>query len=384
MKPTKKSRLIDQNKLKVLCDIMCDNITDLLDYFEIDYKENGKMISMPCPIHDGDNASAVNIYHEGDSYRGNWKCRTHNCEEVFKGSIIGFVRGVLSNRQKDWVKSGDDMVSFKEALDFCSKFADKDLNDIKICQTTQNKKSFTNVIKNITQSNYNDIPKVTRKQIRNTLQIPPTYYINRGYSSDILDKYDVGLCDRTGKEMTGRVVVPIYDNKYQNMIGCSGRSIYNKCANCGSFHNPDDECPSSDNIWKYSKWKHNHGFKAQDQLYNFWFAKEHIAKTSFAIILESPGNVWKLEENGVHNSVGIFGTNLSQQQKLLLDSSGAMSLVIIMDNDEAGAKAAKNIMDKCSRTYNIYTIQVEKNDIGEMSSSEIQTQIIDKIKELPL
>ena len=381
---TKKSHSTDQNKLKVLCDLMCDNIFDLLDYFDIDYKENGKMISMACPIHDGDNQSAVNIYHEGDTYRGNWKCRTHNCEECFKGSIIGFVRGVLSNRKKNWVKNGDDVVSFKEALDFCTKFVNKDLDDITICEATKNKKNFTNVINNISSDKQNNIPTISRDSIRSLLEIPSQYYINRGYSSDILNKYDVGLCNRPNKEMSGRVVVPIYDSNYKSMIGCSGRSIYNKCDKCGGFHNPADDCPSPENLWKYSKWKHNSGFKAQDHLYNFWFAKEHIAKSSYAILLESPGNVWKLEENGIHNSVAIFGTNLSAKQKLLLDSSGAMSLVIIMDNDEAGHKAAQNIIDKCNRTYNTYSLKVEKNDIGEMSTEEIQNQIVNQIKELPL
>ena len=182
---TKKSHSTDQNKLKVLCDLMCDNIFDLLDYFDIDYKENGKMISMACPIHDGDNQSAVNIYHEGDTYRGNWKCRTHNCEECFKGSIIGFVRGVLSNRKKNWVKNGDDVVSFKEALDFCTKFVNKDLDDIKICEATKNKKNFTNVIKNISSDKQDKIPTISRDSIRSLLEIPSQYYINRGYSSDI-------------------------------------------------------------------------------------------------------------------------------------------------------------------------------------------------------
>ena len=61
-----------------------------------------------------------------------------------------------------------------------------------------------------------------------------------------------------------------------------------------------------------------------------------------------------------------------------------MSLIIIMDNDEAGHKAAQNIIDKCNRTYNTYSLKVEKNDIGEMSTEEIQNQIVNQIKELPL
>ena len=55
MKTANKSRLSDQKKLKILCDLACDNIEELFDYFDLDYKDKGKMYSMPCPIHGGDN-----------------------------------------------------------------------------------------------------------------------------------------------------------------------------------------------------------------------------------------------------------------------------------------------------------------------------------------
>ena len=42
MTTKKKFPSIDQNKLKVLCDILCDKITDLLDCLDVEYKENGK------------------------------------------------------------------------------------------------------------------------------------------------------------------------------------------------------------------------------------------------------------------------------------------------------------------------------------------------------
>jgi len=66
-----------QQKLKILCDNLCDKAEDLFDYFEIDYKDNGRFYSMCCPIHGGDNPSAISIYPERESYRGNWKCNRH-------------------------------------------------------------------------------------------------------------------------------------------------------------------------------------------------------------------------------------------------------------------------------------------------------------------
>lgn len=376
MKMMNRSRLNDQAKLKIISDKVCDQIEDLLNTFNIEYRVNPKMISMSCPIHGGDNSSALNLYPEGDNYRGNWTCRTHGCEKVFKSSVIGFIRGVLSHQKYNWTKNGDDLCSFKEALDFATKFIKQDIRDIKVSKSEIEKKTFASVVHYIsTPPTKKNSGGLCRSQVRQSLSIPAQYYLDRGYSKEILDKYDIGLCTNANKEMYNRVVVPIYDIDYKNMVGCSGRSIFEKCTNCKSFHNPQDECPSKENVWKFPKWKHNTDFKSQNHLYNLWFAKECITKTNTAIIVESPGNVWRLEENGIHNSVAIFGSSMSDIQKFYIDSSGAMNLVILTDNDEAGRSAAEKIKQKCSQSYRVFIPTISKSDIGEMTSEEINSEI---------
>ena len=372
---TKKSRSLDQAKLKILCDLLCDDIENLLDYFSIEYKHTGRMITMCCPIHGGDNPSAVNLYPEGDNYRGNWKCRTHGCEKVFKSSIIGFIRGVLSHSEKNWENDKDDFVSFDYALDFASKFVKQDLKSIHISSSERNKKTFMSVINYIGKNNCKPKNLATRETAIKSLDIPAQYFIDRNYSKDILVKYDVGLCTNPSKPMYQRVVVPIYDNEYKYIVGSSGRSIFNKCEKCGAYHDPSKNCPSKTEAWKFSKWKHSADFQAQNTLYNFWFAKNSLLETSTAIIVESPGNVWRLEENGIHNSVAIFGASMSDRQKILLDGSGAMNLVILTDNDEAGRNAAEQIKSKCQNTYKIYIPTISKGDVGEMTNEEIDTEI---------
>jgi len=376
----KKSRSIDQSKLKIICDDLCDNIESLMDNLELDYNLRPKMLSMSCPIHDGDNSSALNIYYEGDNYRGNWKCRTHGCETTFKGSIIGFVRGVLSNKKYGWQKEGDSTCTFDEALDYCLSFLNKDLKSIKISKADRDKRLFTSLVGHM-KSDHNQLVSalVPRESVRKSLDIPAQYFVDRGFSPEILDKYDVGICNKVGKEMYNRAVAPIYDHEHKYLVGCSGRSIFEKCDKCKSHHNPNDICPSDEEKWKYSKWKHNHEFKSQNHLYNFWFAKKHILDSSVVIIVESPGNVWKLEENNIHNSVAMFGSSLSDRQKIILDSSGAMNIVVLTDNDEAGKKAAEQIKNKCQNTYRIFIPQISKPDIAEMTKEEIKTEIIDYI-----
>ena len=123
----------DQYKLKAVCDDLCDNIETLLEVLDInEYKMSPKMITCVCPIHSGDNVSALNLYHTGDKYRGNWKCRTHNCENVFKSSILGFIRGVISKNAYKWEKEGDKTCSFQEAVNFALNFLKKDIDQFKI------------------------------------------------------------------------------------------------------------------------------------------------------------------------------------------------------------------------------------------------------------
>lgn len=381
-KMMKKSPSIDQNKLKIVCDNLCDNIEELLSHLGLSYKINDKMITMCCPIHGGDNHTAINLYHKGDHYRGNWKCRTHHCEKIFKGSIIGFIRGVISAQSMGWQKDGDDAISFKETLQFIEKYLDKDISTIKVSKITKDKQNFSYLVNNLTKAKDTNTNLISRDMVRSGLEIPSIYYLDRGYSEDILKKYDIGFCSKPNREMTDRVVVPVYNDDHTHMIGCSGRSIYKKCDSCSTFHNPNKICPDKNSQYLYSKWKHSQNFKSQNTLYNIWYAKKHIHDSGFAILVESPGNVWRLEEAGIHNSVALFGCNLSDRQKIILDSSGAMSLVILTDNDEAGRNAANIIKNKCINTYRIYIPQIDKSDIGEMSVEEIHQTISVFLKDI--
>jgi 5S rRNA maturation endonuclease (ribonuclease M5) len=380
---SKKSRSYSQQELKILSDYLCEDIDNLLDSLNVtDYRIFDRMIAMKCPIHGGDNNSALNLYYKGDSYRGNWKCRTHQCEETFKGSIIGFIRGCLS-KQNGWTGPGDPIVSFNEALDYAIKFSKQDLKKIKVNNKEIEKNNFVNIVNQIqtdTKKTEN-ISYVARPNVQKSLQIPSQYFINRGFSSEILIKYDVGECVARGKEMYERAVVPVYDVSHQHMVGCSGRAIHKTCSKCNSYHNTEEHCPNEDYTWQYSKWKHNKGFKTQEHLYNLWYAKDYIQANKSVILVESPGNVWRLEEAGIHNSVALFGSVLQDKQKLLIDLSGAMSIYVLMDNDDAGKKASEKIHEKCNKTYNIYNIDIDHPDVAEMSVEEVKEIIVPQIRD---
>ena len=374
----------DNEKLSIICQDLVDNIEAFFDANDIEVIKGKKMYTGKCPVHQGDNASAFNFYYGGEESIGNWNCRTHGCQETFKNTAIGFVRGVLSAKN-GWnsARDTDKVYGFKSTLNYILKFLNKDYGAINIDEDAIEKRAFAKHVKSINPKNKpGSILNVSRPQLRKSLIYPAQYYIDRKYPAAILDRYDVGLCLSPGKPMSGRVVVPIYDADYKAMVGCTGRTINPYCGVCDCYHMLNNHCGKEKGRF-YQKWKHNEGFTAENYLYNLWFARKYIEELGYAILVESPGNVWRLEEAGIHNAIAIFGTTLNDAQMTLLNMTGAMTLVILMDNDAPGLKARDSIIQKCNKLYNIISPDYSGTDIGEMTVAEIDEQIkpiLEKLK----
>lgn len=341
-----------------------------------DYQENNSCITSCCSIHGGDNTSALNLYIEGcDTFPGLWTCNTHQCQDIFGRNIIGFTRGMLSRNRLQWSMNGDDTVSFPQTVEYLLSFLKTDYMSLKPSSTSSKSSSlFTQQVNQIFARQNNPEnqgssrpSRPSRQDIRSALSIPSSYYIQKGYSPEILNVYDVGECDNPTKPMRFRVVVPVYD-KDNCYIGCTGRSVYDKCEECGQYH--AGECQ-----YKSPKWLHSKGFKGAEHLYNYNNAKTYIKESQIAIIVEGPADVWRLEESGIHNSVCLFGTALSQGQFNLLNSSGALSIIVLLDNDEAGKKGAAQLQRQLGRLYRMYYPTFEKNDVGELTKDEITKDI---------
>ena len=372
---------LNNDKLNIIGDDIIDQLDELLDYFQVKYKKNVTKYYGPCPIHDGDGSTNPwNLYHKGDSYRGNWKCRSHGCEKVFKPTAIGLVRGLLSRERHNWMKDGDKTASFEETLQWISKWLKKDLDKISVDYKQVEKRRFVNQTMWLA-SKQGETLRLTPQQVRSALNFPSAYFLARGYSSTILDKYDIGDCTKTGKEMTNRAVIPVYDNDHKYILGCTGRSIYPECQQCNLYHPPQCTCPSEDYRHWYFKWKHNKGFLAEQNLFNLWFASPEIDKLHSIILCESPGNVLRLEEAGIHNSVALFGTNLSEAQLNKLYGFQIYTINLLFDNDEAGKAASSLIKDKLSNIFNVNAIALPEgiNDVGELTSGEVEAKIKPKV-----
>lgn len=335
---------LSKEKIDLLCQSLSERITDILDYFDIEYEEHENRVSAPCPVHGGDKTDALTVFTSGDSVVGNWYCWTQHCEKEFINTVLGLIRGILSNRK-------DKKISFTEAVEFATNFLNMSLDDFEVDNNYKEKVSFISCASNLLKNPSPPKKGVPKELVRKSLQRPVKYYLDRGFQEETLDLFDVGICASQSKLMYNRIVVPVYDDNNEYMVGCVGRSLED---------NP-----------KTQKWINSKGFNSGVHLYNYSLAKNRISETSTIILVEGQGDVWRLWEAGIKNAVGIFGCNLTDFQLIKIEKSGALNIVVMTDNDEAGKKASKNIQDKCERLFNMYYPTLKSKDVGDMSVEDI-------------
>jgi DNA primase len=361
--------------LEVISELMIESIVELFEYFDLDFTDGPRTISFPCPIHGSDSEFSSSILKRDV---GNWKCYSAQCHEQYGtsngASIIQFTQALLSVQyNKEY--------TFPEAIEWCAKFVGEDATE----QTPDSHEriEFIKLVKYINRKKKETPTFTPRKKVREFLAIPSAYYLKRGYTAEILEKFDVGYCNNEKRPFYDRVVTPFYDDSGCYMVGCSGRSRYEQCDRCNLYHAPDVRCPlTKAERLKCYKWKHASLFNADDYLYNYWNAAEHIMQTGTAIVVEGPGDVWRLEEAGIYNSLALLKATLSPGQRMVLESSGAINLVVATDMDEAGNKGARSIYEQCKHLFNTVRIKYDANDPGSLlveQTKEIFLPVLEKL-----
>jgi len=355
--------------------LICDHIDDVLSTLGVHYHKSKKVILAKCPVHGGDNNTALNLYADGD-IRPFWECQTHHCEKKFKSDIYGFIHGVLSHQRGK-------QVSYQYVVDWIVKtLGYSSILDIPLPTAAElARKRQLRTMSRVSLAPLASPPiststgLLTRERFRSNIIIPSEYYLQRGYSKEILDQYDVGF-DRSNN----RVAIPVYDNDNKHVVGITLRSVDDKCEMCGLYHPMRIKCEvAKTSTAKFAKWRMLDGFNKSNHLYNYWFALPFIRKSGVVILTEGPGEIWRLEMAGIHNSIALFGVDLSVQQSILLDMSGAMRCVILLNNDEAGKRGKESIQKALKRSFHIDIPRYEGIDVGDLNSDSMKT-LIDQLK----
>ena len=345
---------LSKSQINALCIHSLDYIEDIFDKFEIPYRINNDCLLSICPIHEGDNPTAINLYLDPDNeIPSSWVCNTRGCQHKYWPNIIGFLHGIF-------VKENEDQ-SINDTIRWLMHFTNFDntveYKDVRV----KIKKKDIGVVKK------QSVVRIPRDKVIRSLLIPSKYYVNEKYSSYILRKYDVGYHNKYF-----RTFFPVYDDNYKNAVGFVSRSVFPKCSKCSGYHHPNSGCPQY--LGKnYVKWVNSPtNFPKSQYLFNHWFAKPYLKSTKTAIIVEGPGDVLRLEDNNIHNTVAVFGTSLSILQQQILEKDGVTNLVVLFDNDNAGIAATNKLTKKLSREFNIITPKLIGSDIGEGNKQDIE------------
>lgn len=311
-----------------------DDVELVIDSLGLSYDRQFDKLFLPCPVHGGDNPQGCTIFLDGQP---NWVCWTRGCHEEHKKNILGLIEAVL----------GD----FNQAIMFCESLFNCNLANIKVeLPKNTNDRHISKLIDIFNKKPEEKMGDLTREEVISRLDIPSKYYLDRNYSENTLKKFDVGDCWAENKAMSGRATVPVYDVN-MNYIGVTGRSISGNSK---------------------AKWKH-HGIKTSNYFYGMPQAIKSINETGDIILVEGPGDVWRMHEAGFENVLGLFGSSLSDSQLLVLESIFCTRLIIMTDNDDAGENAYRQIKKLCSRLFNIVRPDIgEYNDVGDMDIESIR------------
>lgn len=257
---------------------------------------------------------------------GGWKCWTSNCNEKWGNRLDGLVRGLGANPTE-----------LLKGVTYSTEFNEEDID-----------------------LNLPVIP-LSRDDIRSRLQIPSPYYLSRGVSAELLDKFDVGDCFTA--QMKNRAVFPIY-NKDWGLIGCAGRTLLDKPY--------------------IQKWKYSKGFKSSLSFYALNHAYSEIVKTKTAIIVEGQSDTMVMHGLGFTNTIGAFGAKLSFGQSKLLEEMGVTDIILALDPDPpknrngeiiqgTGPMRTEQIIKRYGEKFNIVPVELsgDPDEITQKEAEEI-------------
>jgi len=185
----------------------------------------------------------------------------------------------------------------------------------------------------------------------------------KGYSRDFLEKS--GLFSSNYKNMpmfSDRLMFPISDRQ-DRVIAFGGRAML------GVLQNDGKEPP------KYINSPETEIYKKGQNLYALNLALPEIRKTKTVYLAEGNVDVIALHQAGITNAVAPLGTAFTEEQAKLL-GRWAEKVILIMDTDEAGEKAAYKSILIC-RKNGLYCAAVQMRRAIMSETGEQDTEIKD-------
>lgn len=154
------------------------------------------------------------------------------------------------------------------------------------------------------------------------------------------------------------LVMPFKD-VYGNNVAMVGRTLL------------DDAERSLRKIPKYKNTKNNQNFRKGQCLFGFFESKQSIIEQNLVYVVEGQMDVIKAMEKGFTNIVAL-GTNNMTSYQFSVISRYTDNIILLLDNDDGGAKGRKNIVNKFGKLANIQDFYIPERfkDIDEYITKE--------------
>jgi DNA primase len=341
-----------------LNDVCNTNIEIVFNELGLVFRKNGNEYRGSCPIHNGYNRSSFSYY----SNIGRWKCWSCSCDKEHGSSPLGLVGGVLNK-------------NFKDSVTWICDLFKLDPNNL-----PKKNEEAASILSFINKNKKHEVPKKIVYNEKYLLRLKKhDYFLKRGFTEETIDYFQGGFAEK--KEMANRIVFPIRDI-LGDIIGFTGRVIYDKCPNCEMFHENGQKCYEGWSTW--IKWKKNKGF-SQKALYNLNNIRYNVEKIGSIVLVEGIPDLMRLHQIGVFNAVALLGGSATKDYfSTLMSLDGLRQIYLFGDNDKAGKKFIDDNLTKneinnekrtefmsLSRYFNVKPVLIDgKKDIGEMTDDE--------------
>lgn len=320
-----------------------EKIDGALDRLGIEYNDRGNdTMGILCPVHQSEDVNSASLKLS----TGQWKCWSYNCEKEVGNCITDLL---LWQLRQSGPANTQDLINFlnDESIPYNREGVFAPQEDKQVELTPMDKSLY---------------PSVT---------IPSKYFIDRGFSPEILTRFEIGDC-KLGY-YTNRAIVPI-KSESGLLLGFSARSHFPCCKKCGFHHSRYQTCISKREKYTsfYRKWLHSKNSQKSKTFYNL----DGVRGSEKVAIVEGPSCVWRLEELGI-KTIACLGKDFSKYRKNLLKRNGIKKILFIADKDGAGQEFKERFIRENYLDFQIYLTNLSEKDPSDMRIEDIKSTILE-------
>lgn len=348
---------LTKSKIEGIRKLAHKNMRRILKQWDFRGSDQGSRIVGCCPIPHDNSATPNDNYtaFSWDFTRQMWQCFTHRCH-LEKGSDI-FALVAAKNQ-----------CTFREAINWILKVVESDIDDIKEVNPEEAAK-LEQIIRKRSQL-------VTHKRMEDEIMrhlAPSTYFKDRGFSDEVIEEFGCGgEWHKKGTYGEERAVVPVYDPVDGYLIAFTCRLLDDALIEkwrpkwCHALNFAEIRKKSVDRA-------DEERFYASSVLYNLHRARNHMGDPKTIILTEGPGDVMRMWEASLKNTVAVLGTGFGKHHRTLLLKAGCQRIISVTDGDEPGQKAARTIERMCADYFEFKSVDMPSGkDPGDHDPGQLK------------